>query len=562
MHLYELSRRYAWNTVDVEIDGQLQRGHVVGMEENGTTPPRLIVDFQGPEQRSVLVEYGKVTTGISSWRASEGSGTEVLVLLRDHQDRWSWYPGKVLHSFGNGSLEDYATVEVTRAGYRSCELVLCNQIQLPLSKDPCYERLVKPGDFVVGTCRVPDGYWTEWTRNPSRAESLLENLYRHSVRFFNVRSQAMNYVRVRYTYALTDEDVAREFELERQKLSEVSSRKDHDVDSSPAVEKMSNALPCKQWFRHFRADKNKLRLPLELLKEIFLLVDTVDRQRCRRTCQLWETLLTSADLCQDVRISRQDYGLDLIEPYGAEGNSRQYHYVVCVCLFKYVTALTRTVCLFYPTETFCDERENLTAAHEAIGLAKNILDSAGLRVHRWIEYGRSLTIPIYRGSVFDLRMFLADAVALNSQLASRCDRLIWAHYSLDCQNEYEGVFMKFRIPFTVFTPDKIDEAQMWDVFEQHCCDGWQYDAQDIADFIANSTDSRARAKEVKRILKDYQACDPRASAHYCGHKWTLDNLAEVKVRKLNKFCLFALSDYVSLYEESGSEESSDSLEDD
>ncbi|XP_055329819.1 uncharacterized protein LOC129582334 [Paramacrobiotus metropolitanus] len=555
---------YEWNAVDVEVDGRLQRGHVVGMEENGSVPPRLIVDFWCPAQRSVVVEYGRIIHGRLDHDciASVAAGMEVLVLLHDYPGRpWIWYPGTVLHSWTNGRLQVYAMVEVTRAEYRSAELVPCSQIRRSMTHEAFQRKLVRPRDFVMGTCRVPEGYRTEWARNPSTAESLLRQVQnKFRVTFFSIRSRTMHYVRRSGTAAVTDKAVAEAFELTRQKRGRrtVSPRNEHAMESAEATQTLPYEPPTT---KPPSVDDSQLALPLELLKEVFLSLDTVDRQRCRRTCQLWEALLTCADTCSDIRLTRREYGL--FNPNNGLYQDHGYDYVVYACLFKHATAATRTIIHRVYSKhvrygpTHCDTREDLTEAHDAIVLAVSILDRAGLRIHRWIEYGRSLVIPMRRYGGFNWRRFCADLVGLNAQLASRCDRLIWAKYSLDCQNEGEGVFMRVRIPWAVFPLNSIDEAQMWDVFEKHLCGESRFDAQCIARFIAGSSNSRARAKEVKRILEVYQACDPRASAHYRGHKWTLSTVPAVDVRQLNKFCLLALLDYMNCYEVFGSEDSSE-----
>ncbi|XP_055344058.1 transmembrane protease serine 9-like [Paramacrobiotus metropolitanus] len=53
------------------------------------------------------------------------------------------------------------------------------------------------------------------------------------------------------------------------------------------------------------AGERVLELPLEMLKDIFQSLDIVERLRCRHTCQLWDAILTTAELCSDVRVSRQ-----------------------------------------------------------------------------------------------------------------------------------------------------------------------------------------------------------------------------------------------------------------
>ncbi|XP_055344561.1 uncharacterized protein LOC129592528 [Paramacrobiotus metropolitanus] len=551
---------YQWNAVDVKVDGVLQHGFVVGLHKDPRMPPRLIVDFGCPGQQSVLVDHGKAFDcstypRYTVYRVREGENVEVL--LRDHPNRpRKWYPGKVLvRMFANQNLQDFIMVEVARAGYRSAELVFREQVRLPSSEEDLRQRMVQPGEFVMQTCRVPDGYWTEWTRKPAEGASLLgqvENSF--GVRFFNILSQSMHSVRRTQKPHVTDEDVAQEFKRVRRQRRRF--RKWRGTKTSVDVKEMLNGMQCSERF--------SLALSLNVLREVFHSLDTVDRQRCRRTSQLWEAILSSAEMSKDVLVSREDCGFSRVRGWDWPS---ECDYAVYACIFKYVTPATRTVCIRPGEVDGWMGHEDFARAYEAVELIKQVLDTAEVRVDRLVERQRSLTIQFDQ---FNLQAFFAEMVAQISRLASCCDRLFWEDYTLQCEDRRSGVLMKFRIPFAVFAPANIDEAQIWDVFEKHLCagtclcDGWILsDAQHIARRLANLTNTRARAKGVKKILENFQACDPRPSAHYRGHKWTLYNVAAADLSKMNKFCLHTLWRYIWKWEgPSADEESSDSSEDD
>ncbi|XP_055339150.1 uncharacterized protein LOC129588792 [Paramacrobiotus metropolitanus] len=110
MHLYEGADRlvYELNAVDMEVNGMLQNGHVIDLEEIEGNPPRLIVDFGCPTHTAVSVEYGKLfqcsprpTDELPRERRdnnpSESSRWNVQALLRASPDQpWKWYPAHVL----------------------------------------------------------------------------------------------------------------------------------------------------------------------------------------------------------------------------------------------------------------------------------------------------------------------------------------------------------------------------------------------------------------------------------------------------------------------------------
>ncbi|XP_055349063.1 uncharacterized protein LOC129595953 [Paramacrobiotus metropolitanus] len=530
MHIYEDTERSVddWNSVDVEIDGQLQHGHVIGLEEkprNGNTPLRLIVDFGGPSQQAVLVEYGKIWDCSAHRSTRVHEGDEVEVLLHEGRDRpWKWYRGKMLIRRFN-QLYHMALVEVMVNGQSRRELLPWQQIR-DRAGEAVKPQPIAAGHFVMRTCSVPNGFWT---LQPSVASWLLRRMQFHlHLQFVKVLSQEMHclMVRRRPEGPLRDEDVAANFEFARMEFggSVFCGKRPKTIEEWDGERKREKPL-C--------LEEGDLPLSLNVLKEVFLSLDTIDQQRCRRTCQLWETMLSSLDVRSVVRVSVQN-------PSESAAVMWDRNYFLYACIFKLITPATRTVSIrgaMPPSR----HRWNLRVANESVSLIKKVLGGAGLRLDRLIMDQRSMKIAYdYPWTRLSFEVF-----AHLSKLLSCCDHVILKSYVFALSDENRAPLMEFRIPAAVFTREPIDHAQIADMLEQHLSyEGPPIDVQHIAQCLASRIDMSHKANNVKKILERYQSGDPRPSAYYRKHPWTLNNVAGVDVAKLNRMCLYALWRYI------------------
>ncbi|XP_055355574.1 uncharacterized protein LOC129600925 [Paramacrobiotus metropolitanus] len=505
MHLYEDTGRlvYAWNAVDVEMKGGLQHGHVIGLDENDNAPPRLLVDFGCPTQPAVLVPYGKIWECSSRRFTVLNKGTAVEALLHDGP-HWKWYPGKLLKPRFD-DLEEMVLVEVLVDGQQRRELLPWLQV-----RGACAEAgrpgQIEAGHFVLQTCSVPDGYWI---LERSVAAWLLREVERmHQLRFVQVLSQTMLYLRCRRDMTWGGENmVAIEFERNRNFYNEPLKNAGTSADAEP-----KRKTPVSVGEKH-------LALPLEVLKEIFLSLDTVDRVRCRRTCQLWTRLLTADDVGSEVRVALPE---DRVRDV----------YALYACIAKSITPATRTISL----------RESGMYREEVFDVAQNLLNDAGIRIHRFIVHRRSSSLE---ESAVTLPALSSEMTAGWTELLPYCQRLIVKDFALTVLED-ELTVMEFRLPLIVFTRGQVDEADVVDLFEKHLHhEGPPVDVQRIAQCMASGMVSKERARAVRKILQAYQASDPRPSAHYQEHRWSLYNMASVDVGQLNHFCLCALSRYVN-----------------
>ncbi|XP_055327580.1 uncharacterized protein LOC129580875 [Paramacrobiotus metropolitanus] len=385
--------------------------------------------------------------------------------------------------------------------------------------------LLAAGHFTLQTCSVPNGYWAMQQSASALLLKHVEQTFR--LQFVKILSHEMYFVRRRYESPIGDEDIARVFERERQNPAFCGRllEETKELESEPKRKKPSIDV------------EQGLNLPLEVLKEIFHSLDTVDRQCCRRTCPLWETILTSAELSRDLHVSRQQPS----SPSQARWDCDNY--AMYACIFKHITSATRTICIREIGTEYIHHR-NLHYSNEALDLIKRFFADTGLRVDRFILYQRSIRMAQPAFDRWKFSAFSAEIYGQMSNLVPYCDRVIWKDYALTLLDKEDNALMGFRVPIATFTRGHVDEARIVDLLEQHLrWDGSPEEVQRISQHFTSRMDSK-RKSEVKQILVNYQSSDPRPSAHYRNHQWTLDNVTKANVDKLNRFCLCALSRYM------------------
>ncbi|XP_055350682.1 uncharacterized protein LOC129597205 [Paramacrobiotus metropolitanus] len=332
----------AWNAVNVDVDGVLQVGHVIGLDDTTGALPRLIIDFGYATQHSLLVEYGRVFNLCDAHRTTEEGKNaycsipagddyeDVQVLLRSHPDQpWKWHPAKVVLS-GFVALSHYALVEIMVGGAHTRELLPDEQMSAPPSGEDLQRRMVRPGDFVIRTCSVPPGYWT--TAEPAARDLFRQKLENVSgqgknagkgLRIVAVLSQTITYLQRSSESPVSEEDAAGLWN------EAVQDAKPKETEITDFVEKTKRKQPL-------RTDEvGYLALAPEIVAEIFESMDTMERLRCRRVCHLWNEILTLEELCKPVCISLEN------DAYGKLPSD----YAAYACVFKDITPATRTICI-------------------------------------------------------------------------------------------------------------------------------------------------------------------------------------------------------------------------
>ncbi|XP_055349967.1 uncharacterized protein LOC129596657 [Paramacrobiotus metropolitanus] len=289
---------HAWNAVDVLIDGRLHHGRVINVAETG-----LIIDFQCPAGRSQLIEYGTI------FRCDDQNGPphSAQVLLRRHPDgAWIWYPGRVV-PVGSCWHGDYELVQVQRHYGTVTELLPRERIRETPSEADLRERRVEVGDFVVRSSPLP-----------------VAHMFSASLPFGRIFDDEFS----RRHKVLLTAVLGREiFYLQRQNSSPLTIQQVADIcRTARTIDQSRPTLSSREVVVDTR-----MRLPTELLVEIFQSLDSIHRVRCRRVCLLWNILLTTEAHFPDVWVSGSD------ETHGMYG--------VVACLLKCLTSAPKVVLL-------------------------------------------------------------------------------------------------------------------------------------------------------------------------------------------------------------------------
>ncbi|XP_055333847.1 uncharacterized protein LOC129585252 [Paramacrobiotus metropolitanus] len=261
-----------------------------------------------------------------------------------------------------------------------------------------------------------------------------------------------------------------EREFERERLAE--NTEESEVDNKQ-IKPLNDS--------DYGLDGLKSKPPLEVLREVFLMMDTIDRLRCRRICSLWEAILKSVELCQDVRVAQPSPDPSLPQTWS-------FDYIVYACLFKYVTPATHTICFSKPPETYStwDMRDDYWADIPQ-DRVEGLLHYSGTQgVGRLILHQRSIKIsPTWIGaSPWNLGTLIKGIAEHLSLLLLCCDRVIWKDYVLTMLS-YQGTpLIEFRIPVAVFTREQIKEEHIVELLEQHLhCEGPLLDVQRIDQYM-------------------------------------------------------------------------------
>ncbi|XP_055353209.1 uncharacterized protein LOC129599094 [Paramacrobiotus metropolitanus] len=149
---------YAWNAVEVFVDGLLQLGRVINVVEKG-----LVIDFGCATQRSQFIEYRRIFHACKA-RSPHPVNTyqeyreyrNVQVLFRAGPDRpWAWYPGTAVSLGEQSYFGCVYIVEVKLPHGVVKELLPRNQVRRPPSDADLAARRVQDKDFVIRGCPLP-----------------------------------------------------------------------------------------------------------------------------------------------------------------------------------------------------------------------------------------------------------------------------------------------------------------------------------------------------------------------------------------------------------------------
>ncbi|XP_055353822.1 uncharacterized protein LOC129599558 [Paramacrobiotus metropolitanus] len=242
------------------------------------------------------------------------------------------------------------------------------------------------------------------------------------------------------------------------------------------------------------ADHRGLPLPLELLKEIFLSLDTVYRQRCRLVCALWNDIANSPELRTDI--------------YPSNLPRRRFSFVAVLdslsWLSTHITPDTRSIFLYDDTCAQDDTHqtdnntETFSRCDWAIHDTGAILDEVKVRIKRLVFYRPEMSSVLACSS---LPAWFAHLVEVYTSMASCCERIIWTDFYMRFNDENVcGVVAEFHFPLVVFHLQTLKVAQMWNIFEEHLLSDETVDMERLTQWIAE----RIKKSKSKKVAKSSQ----------------------------------------------------------
>ncbi|XP_055356587.1 uncharacterized protein LOC129601738 isoform X2 [Paramacrobiotus metropolitanus] len=490
---------YGWNAMDVLIDGELQHGRVINVEENG-----LIIDFQCPERRGQLIEYEKVNR---CYGYSGRLTADAQVLLRRHPDgAWIWYAGRLL-PVDDYRYDAFEFVEVQRPYGTVRELVPRAQTRQPLAdvdEDLKRRHRIEKGEFIIRACPLPA---THQFRLFSECQMLGRVFDRGQAGcigawFKGVLNNKLLYLHHPLCDPLPADIVENICDKARKKIC---------LAAHPL---WPNRVP----------ESSKLRLPPVLLVEIFQSLDSIGRVRCRRVCHLWNALLTTHAHFADVRVS---------------GNSVEYRVEEFRADNLYWVAAGLLKCLRNDTKRAVVSQLWL---HDPSGR------QLSAPINHILKPGR-LPVLVFHECKFGGWMDPIQKVitqTVDQVIQCACERVVVKQCRFP-ENSLKALVSHHS--FNVQSRHQM-ERQLWDVFERNLVLKKALDRQAVLDWIVESIPrvpkGQVPSDEVKLILQalnEYQSADPRESTRYHQREWTASDVIFVDVRQLTTLTVAFLNEH-------------------
>ncbi|XP_055354675.1 uncharacterized protein LOC129600241 [Paramacrobiotus metropolitanus] len=484
---------FAWNAVEVLVNGLLQHGHVINVVEGG-----LIIDFGCATQRSEFVAYGPI---ILSHHETREKQDVVQALWRQRADAaWIWYPGKAIdwNEFYYGEAE-YVEVELPHGTVT--ELVPWQQVRPVLTDEDYEERRVKPNDFVIRSCPLPADYWQD-------ATALLAGIlkyelsWRFKVLLTVVLSQRLLYLQWQYASPLTSEQL--------QERCDVAKKKQAHGCPSDLLRWIHRHGPLDTASRKRKiSNERRASLPLaaELLQQVFQALDSIGRIRCRRVCHAWDRLLFTDTYFPDVRVTGGEAA------YGDVDFSEDGVYWVLACLFKCLTSATTMVVV--------SNLKSCDCWHVAGPI--NRVFSAQHKIPTVVFHG------CYLGEADDR---MQEAIERLASLAGdcRCERMVWKKCGISYSKQHITVTQQ---AFNIRSQEDT-EMQLWEHLEGNLEVEEPLDLQAVSAWITDcwAQQRHDEIEEVVKVLNQIQSVDPRPISQYRGVEWTVSNVSDLDVSKL------------------------------
>ncbi|XP_055353187.1 uncharacterized protein LOC129599072 isoform X2 [Paramacrobiotus metropolitanus] len=475
---------FAWNAVDVLIDGLLQLGKVINVVEKG-----LIINFGCTGQGSEFIEYEHI---FHATRVFDPLDTfldpNVQVLLRVGPDcPWKWYPGIVLSPGDEGGyLAGLFIVEAQLPHGTVRELLPRNQVRRPPSDADLDGRRVQDKDFVIRSCPMPSA----WTGETGLLREIFPLILPRARGVFNtmVQSDSLQYLQRGSDRALLPDELEELFNRTKKKFYKCAIPQDVWLQTSLWHKVLRDRK--RYTFPFLEPDES---IPSKLLVEIFQSLDSGNRTRCRRTCTLWNNLLTTEDDFPDVRVSgRQD---DCPSP------GMQPVFWIMTCLLHCVNRRTKTMVLMHMTLDDCED---------AAAMVRFVVGRTGTLVF----YRCALHFTDAYMGIHSVTPSIKDIVGCLVRMCRSAERVEWIRCRL------ADPYMSAEVAHNALPYQPADqlERQLWDLFEANLVVEKAVDLKRLSQWIDHALGC-ARCNpfdQLKRILCSYQSVDPRCSSHLRG----------------------------------------------
>ncbi|XP_055348463.1 uncharacterized protein LOC129595466 [Paramacrobiotus metropolitanus] len=452
-----LRRVYQWNSVDVLTEnGLFQHGEVVDVAEDG-----LIVDFDCSGQRAQFVSCDKIfhsavapsSTNFKKKYAeleeSEESAANhsVEVLYRSHPDAaWLWYPGRLLSPamFFHPDKIGLIIVQLQQDGeLQQAELFSLYQVRFPLSKKLLAKRALQPNAFVLRECRlgrdhestVPPGFVDRYGLIIQKTQRVhVVSITGRSLMFFQRSDEQPLTEIVKNNYEAIREAIRKSEAEKRADLglpsSDIGKKRQHpgDDDAQPHT---GGVIPT----------------AMHLLRETFDSLDTISREKLRRVCSLWNSILTGPGSGKTVRISFATNPL--------------------------VPPETKRVCGAVNGVSKCvsSETQRLIVEHVMSEAVENVLTVLGwmlrhVHIKQLILHDVGIDWELYTTAQHSLVVgaWIRPITVAFDNLTPFCGELMMYDCLFFCTSWMEASIPQARIK--LLDPGDI-EAQFWDIYEAH-----------------------------------------------------------------------------------------------
>ncbi|XP_055354387.1 uncharacterized protein LOC129600027 isoform X2 [Paramacrobiotus metropolitanus] len=433
----------AWDSVNVLADGLLQQGYC-----RHVLPDGLLIDFLLPNAELVFVEFGNIydCSGRGLWRKENWTwfyfmeldlfltplipeNPSIQALMRFHPGRpWIWYPARLLTcAFCIGRYFHYVVVEVTVDGQTIRAVLPPSQIRYTPSAEEMTRRRLNRSHFIVREASLPlhnsaavDQQCVDW---------LIDRLLVHEFRIMSTTGGRLVYFTRENGKPLHDNLIIMFAEAVKDNLQ------NGDKEEKEATCNIPPKLPKKPLEQMDGNCERGIPLPVELMAVVFQCLDTIGRQRCRRTCFLWNSILTSRPLCKDLLISADPH----------------CHYDILNCLLKY----------FVPG-TECIAIQNAKPGWAPYGYDPVLMligdDSIKLPPIKQVLFHRCVFGEIA------MRALLPVTHTVHASVEKRIGSIVWKNCSF--VSSPDSVVLA-RIPYAVIDPNSVALQDLWNLVERN-----------------------------------------------------------------------------------------------